>query len=67
MQEWMRANGYVRPRHGRIVAGVIAGLARKWDASVWGLRLLFIASLLLPGPQFIVYFVLWAAMPAEDG
>ncbi len=63
----MRAHGYVRPRRGRVLAGVIAGLARKWDMSPWVLRLLFVVSFVLPGPQFLAYFVLWAGMPSEDG
>jgi phage shock protein PspC (stress-responsive transcriptional regulator) len=29
-------------------------------------RLLFVISCLLPGPQFIIYIVLWALMPSED-
>jgi phage shock protein PspC (stress-responsive transcriptional regulator) len=28
-------------------------------------RLLFVLSCLLPGPQFVIYLVLWAVMPGE--
>jgi phage shock protein PspC (stress-responsive transcriptional regulator) len=28
-------------------------------------RLLFVLSCLLPGPQFVVYLVLWVMMPSE--
>jgi phage shock protein PspC (stress-responsive transcriptional regulator) len=28
-------------------------------------RLLFVVSLLLPGPQFVVYLGLWLLMPVE--
>jgi len=28
-------------------------------------RLLFLASCLLPGPQFVLYLVLWAVIPSE--
>jgi phage shock protein PspC (stress-responsive transcriptional regulator) len=28
-------------------------------------RLLFVLSCLLPGPQFIAYVVLWVMMPSE--
>ncbi len=62
----MRDHGYTRPRRGRLVAGVIAGLARKWGMGVWLLRLMFVLSFLLPGPQFVAYLVLWVAMPAES-
>jgi phage shock protein PspC (stress-responsive transcriptional regulator) len=56
----------VRPRDDRWIAGVCAGLARRfgWNANV--VRLLFVLSCLLPGPQFVVYLVLWVIMPNED-
>jgi phage shock protein PspC (stress-responsive transcriptional regulator) len=28
-------------------------------------RLVFVLSCLLPGPQFLVYIVLWVMMPSE--
>ena len=54
----------VRPRR-RVIAGVCAGLADRygWNANV--VRLVFVLSCLLPGPQFIVYIILWAVMPSE--
>ena len=54
-----------RPRNGRILAGVCAGLANRfgWNANV--VRLLFLLSCLLPGPQFIAYLVAWVVIPAE--
>jgi phage shock protein PspC (stress-responsive transcriptional regulator) len=56
----------VRPRDGRMIAGVCAGLARRFGMSVGLVRLLFLLSLLLPGTQVIVYIVLWILMPNED-
>jgi phage shock protein PspC (stress-responsive transcriptional regulator) len=56
----------VRPRDGRMIAGVCAGLARRFGMSVGLVRLLFVLSLLLPGTQVIVYIVLWILMPNED-
>ena len=52
-------------RH-RVVAGVCAGLARRYGLSRNGLRLAFVVSCVLPGPQFIAYLVLWVLMPADD-
>lgn len=54
-----------RPRSGRLIAGVCAGLARRfgWNANV--VRLLFVLSCLLPGPQFIAYLVMWIVIPTE--
>ena len=52
-----------RPRHGKVIAGVCAGIAERygWDANM--VRLLFVVSCLLPGPQFVIYLALWALMP----
>ena len=30
------------------------------------MRLIFLLSCLLPGPQFVVYLVLWVLMPDES-
>jgi phage shock protein PspC (stress-responsive transcriptional regulator) len=54
-----------RPRDNRWIAGVCAGLARRFGMSPNVVRLLFVLSCLLPGPQFIIYLVLWAIMPSE--
>ena len=53
----------VRPRHGRMIAGVCAGLADRFGTSATTMRVIFLLSCLLPGPQFIVYLVLWVIMP----
>jgi phage shock protein PspC (stress-responsive transcriptional regulator) len=54
----------VRPRN-RVIGGVCAGLARRFDMSPNVVRLLFVLSCLLPGPQFLVYVVLWVMLPSE--
>jgi phage shock protein PspC (stress-responsive transcriptional regulator) len=54
-----------RPRDNRWIAGVCAGLARRFGMPPNMMRLLFVLSCLLPGPQFVVYLVLWAIMPSE--
>jgi phage shock protein C len=53
-----------RPRQGAIIAGVCAGLADRFGMSPFVVRLLFVLSCLLPGPQLVLYLVLWAVMPA---
>jgi len=55
----------VRPRHGKVIAGVAAGLARRYGLSPTLVRVLFVASMLLPGPQILAYLVLWIIMPKE--
>jgi phage shock protein PspC (stress-responsive transcriptional regulator) len=54
-----------RPRDNRWIAGVCAGLGRRFGISPNTVRLLFVLSCLLPGPQFLIYIVLWAIMPSE--
>ncbi|WP_433531075.1 PspC domain-containing protein [Micromonospora sp. CA-263727] len=56
----------VRPRQGRMFAGVCAGLAQRFGISAGLVRLLFLLSLLLPGTQVIIYLALWIIMPNED-
>jgi phage shock protein PspC (stress-responsive transcriptional regulator) len=56
----------VRPRDNRWIAGVCAGLARRFGVSPGMMRLLFLLSCLLPGPQFVAYLVLWILMPNEE-
>ncbi len=59
--------GLVRPRQGRVIAGVCAGLGRRFGLSPWTARLLFVLVLmLLPGSQLIIYPVLWILMPNEE-
>jgi phage shock protein PspC (stress-responsive transcriptional regulator) len=55
-----------RPRDDRWIAGVCSGLARRFGMPSGMMRLLFIVSCLLPGPQFIAYLVLWALVPNEN-
>jgi phage shock protein PspC (stress-responsive transcriptional regulator) len=57
------ARSLVRPRSGRWIAGVCAGLARRFSLRPWQVRLLFVLSCLLPGPQILLYIVLWIAIP----
>ncbi|MFJ9808477.1 PspC domain-containing protein [Streptomyces sp. NPDC101158] len=54
-----------RPRDGRVIGGVCAALARRFGISAWTMRVIFLASCLLPGPQFLLYLALWVLLPAE--
>jgi phage shock protein C len=61
-----RRQGLVRPREGRILGGVCAGLGRRFGIDPWPARLLFLLILLIiPGSQILIYPVLWILMPAE--
>lgn len=55
-----------RPRHGKVIAGVCAGLARRFGMSATMVRVLTVLSCILPGPQFVAYLVLWVIMPKDS-
>ncbi|NPC96862.1 PspC domain-containing protein [Nocardioides sp. zg-DK7169] len=58
--------GLVRPRQDRVIAGVCAGLGRRFGLSPWIARLLFVLVLMIiPGSQLLIYPVLWILMPNE--
>ena len=59
------ASALVRPSHDRWIGGVCSGLARRFGISANTMRLIFVISCLLPGPQFLIYIVLWILMPSE--
>ena len=55
-----------RPRTGRVIAGVCAVLGQRFGLSANLVRLIFLLSCLLPGPQFIIYIVLWIVIPNDE-
>jgi phage shock protein PspC (stress-responsive transcriptional regulator) len=65
LQEALRERGLVRPRQGRVVGGVCAGIARPLETSAWLVRLFAVLSIILPGPQVLAYVLLWILMPEE--
>ena len=54
-----------RPRENRVIAGVCSGIARRFGIDPTIVRILFVASLLLPGPQIVIYLAAWVLMPTE--
>ncbi|MEU8776656.1 PspC domain-containing protein [Streptomyces sp. NPDC048606] len=54
-----------RPRDGRMIGGVCAGLARRFGIKARTMRIIFVVSCLLPGPQFLIYLALWLLLPNE--
>ena len=55
----------IRPARGKVLAGVCAGIARRFGWSPWLVRGVFLISCLLPGPQIVLYLLLWITMPKE--
>ncbi|MEU3269671.1 PspC domain-containing protein [Saccharomonospora sp. NPDC006951] len=52
-----------RSRSNRMIAGVCGGIAERYGWEARTVRLVFVASCLLPGPQFLLYLVLWLIIP----
>jgi phage shock protein PspC (stress-responsive transcriptional regulator) len=55
----------MRPINGRVIGGVCAGIADRFGIGRNTVRLLAVLSCLLPGPQFVIYLILWIAIPSE--
>ena len=55
-----------RPRNNRMVAGVCSGIGRRFGIDPTIVRLAFVASMLLPGPQILLYIVGWVLIPEES-
>jgi phage shock protein PspC (stress-responsive transcriptional regulator) len=60
---WFAQKGLSRPREGRVIAGVSAGLARRYDVNPLVMRLATIAAAVALSP--LVYIAAWILMPQE--
>lgn len=56
----------VRPRNGKVIAGVCAAIAHRYGWSPTAVRIGFLLSMLLPGPQILLYVILWIVVPKAD-
>jgi phage shock protein PspC (stress-responsive transcriptional regulator) len=61
----MTVTRLARSRDDRWIAGVCSGLARRFGLSPNMVRLIFVVSCLLPGPQFLIYLLLWIVLPQD--
>ena len=48
-----------------MIGGVCAAIARRFDLSPTLVRALFVISIVLPGPQILLYLGLWIFIPSE--
>jgi phage shock protein C len=60
---WFAYKGLSRPREGRILAGVVASYARRFEINPLVARLLGIAIALILTP--LVYVAAWILMPKD--
>ena len=56
----------VRPSRDRMIAGVCSGIGRRFGISPNVVRLVFVLSMLLPGPQILIYLAGWILIPNES-
>jgi len=55
----------VRPREGRRIAGVCAGVAQYYGWNVTAMRLIWLLLFLFAGTGGLLYLILWAVMPNQ--
>ena len=55
-----------RPKTGRVIAGVCAGVARRFDITPSTMRVITVVGVLLGGLPIAVYVVLWIVMPSDN-
>jgi phage shock protein C len=61
---WFAENGLSRPRQGRLIGGVTAGLARRFGVNLLVARVAMVAGAVVLTP--LLYIPLWVLMPNED-
>jgi phage shock protein PspC (stress-responsive transcriptional regulator) len=62
---WFAHHGLVRPRRGKMIAGVCAALGRRYGINVLVMRVLFVVAA-LAGVPVLLYVALWVLMPKEE-
>jgi phage shock protein C len=60
---WFARKGLSRPREGRLLAGVCASFARRYDVNLLVARVLGVVTILVLTP--LVYVAAWILMPKE--
>ncbi|WP_345499320.1 PspC domain-containing protein [Nocardia callitridis] len=56
---------FTRSSQDKWIGGVCGGIAEYLGWSAGLVRALFVVSCILPGPQFLIYLVLWVLMPKQ--
>jgi phage shock protein C len=61
---WFERKGLTRPREGRMLGGVAASFARRYDVNALVARLLTIVTMVVLTP--LMYIAAWLLMPADS-
>jgi phage shock protein PspC (stress-responsive transcriptional regulator) len=54
-----------RPRDGRMIAGVCAGMARYFGLDATLMRVVWVLAVCLGGTGFLAYLICWVVIPEE--
>lgn len=57
---------FVRPRSGRMLGGVCAGIAARWGLDVTLVRIATVVIALVSGIGFVAYVAAWLLTPSDD-
>ena len=60
-----RMAALVRPRTGRVIGGVCAAIANRFEMSATIIRVLMVGSILFFGLSIGLYLILWVLIPLE--
>src|SRR4051812_3285826 len=60
---WFAENGLTRPRKGRLLGGVVAGFARRFEMNVLVARVAAVVGVIVLTP--LLYLPLWVLMPSD--
>jgi phage shock protein PspC (stress-responsive transcriptional regulator) len=60
---WFAHNGMTRPRDGRLIGGVTAGLARRYGINTLVARVAMVLGVVIATP--LIYVPLWILMPKD--
>ena len=61
----MASTTLARDTSNKMIAGVCSGIARRLGLSPTVVRAAFVISIVLPGPQVLLYLILWLLLPAD--
>ena len=63
-RDWFERKGLTRPRDGRMLGGVSASFARRYDVNPLVARLLTVVTIVVVTP--LVYIAAWLLMPEDS-
>jgi phage shock protein PspC (stress-responsive transcriptional regulator) len=58
--------GFIRPKEGRMLAGVCAGIANRWDIDVTLVRIAAVVLTVMTGVGVVAYLAAWLLTPSSD-